>query len=108
MNLFAVERFGVADGKFQRIGECLLAAQQNALLTRRDATPQLATITCPTLVLCGREDTWSGPPQHEVMHHAIAGSVLRIIEHCGHMCTLEQPEAVTQALAEWLGALAVH
>ena len=86
----------------ERKSPAQFAAQQNALLTRRDATPQLATITCPTLVLCGREDAWSGPPQHQVMHRAIAGSVLRIIEDCGHMCTLEQPEAVTQALAEWL------
>jgi len=24
------------------------------------------------------------------------------VEHCGHMCTMEQPEAISQALAQWL------
>ena len=86
----------------ERSNPARFAAQQNALLTRRDATPQLASITCPTLVLCGREDSWSGPPQHEAMHRAIAGSTLRILEDCGHMCTMERPKAVTAALAAWL------
>ncbi len=86
----------------ERSNPAQFAAQQNALLTRRDASLQLAHISCPTLVLCGREDSWSGPAQHEAMHSAIKGSVLRIIEDCGHMCTVEQPEQVTQALADWL------
>ena len=88
----------------QRSNPAQFAAQQNALLSRRDATAQLPGIVCPTLVLCGRDDAWSGPAQHEAMHRAITGSTLRIIEDCGHMCTLEQPGAVSQALAEWLGS----
>jgi len=78
------------------------AAQINALLTRPDAAPLLPTIACPTLVLTGREDAWSGPAQHEAMAAAIPGSTLAIIEHCGHMCTMEQPQAVNEALAAWL------
>lgn len=78
------------------------AAQINALLNRRDAAPQLARIACPTLVLCGREDAWSTPAQHEAMHAAIPGATLCIIPDCGHMCTMEQPKAVSDALAAWL------
>jgi pimeloyl-ACP methyl ester carboxylesterase len=78
------------------------AAQINALLNRPDAAPVLPTITCPTLVLTGREDLWSPPAQHEGMAAAIAGSVLCIVEQCGHMSTLEQPQAVTAALERWL------
>jgi pimeloyl-ACP methyl ester carboxylesterase len=80
------------------------AAQIKALLHRPDAAALLPTIQCPTLVLCGREDAWSNPAQHEAMHAAIPRSTLRIIEHCGHMCTMEQPQAVTEALATWLQA----
>ncbi len=83
------------------------AAQQNALLTRRDAAPLLAGVACPMLVLCGREDSWSGPAQHQAMHAAIPASTqaqLRIVEDCGHMCTMEQPRAITAALQEWLQA----
>lgn len=81
------------------------AAQIKALLTRRDAAPQLPGISCPTLVLCGREDSWSGPAQHETMAAAIPGAQLTIVERCGHMCTMEQPQAVSEALAGWLRRL---
>ncbi len=81
-------------------------AQINALLTRRDAAPQLPTLPCPTLILCGREDSWSGPAQHEAMYSAISHlgkqATLRIIEDCGHMCTMEQPQAVGEVLVAWL------
>jgi pimeloyl-ACP methyl ester carboxylesterase len=53
-------------------------------------------------VLTGREDSWSGPAQHEAMAAAIPGAQLVIIEHSGHMCTMEQPQAVNAALAQWL------
>lgn len=78
------------------------AAQINALLTRPDASALLPTISCPTLVLCGREDNWSPPAQHERMRDAIANAELCVIERCGHMSTLEQPQAVNDALAAWL------
>ena len=78
------------------------AAQINALLTRPDAGPVLPTITCPTLVLCGREDYWSPPEQHAQIAAGIAGSTLVVVEHCGHMATVEQPQAVNAAFADWL------
>ena len=78
------------------------AAQINALLTRPDASALLPTIRCPTLVLCGREDSWNPPAQHERMRDAIANAELCVIERCGHMSTLEQPQAVNDALAAWL------
>ncbi len=78
------------------------AAQINALLSRPDAAPVLPTIICPTLVLTGREDLWSPPEQHARMAAAIAGAELCIVEQCGHMSTMEQPEVVTAAFERWL------
>ncbi len=80
------------------------AAQINALLNRPDAAPVLPTITCPTLVLCGREDIWSPPVQHEQIAAGIAGSTLVVVDHCGHMSMVEQPQAVNVAMAQWLGS----
>jgi pimeloyl-ACP methyl ester carboxylesterase len=77
-------------------------AQIRALLNRPDATPLLSTITCPALVLCGNEDAWSPVQQHRNIAGLIAGSRLVTIPECGHMSTLERPEAVTSALREWL------
>jgi pimeloyl-ACP methyl ester carboxylesterase len=78
------------------------AAQVEALLARPDVEPLLGTIGCPTLLLCGREDSWSPPARHEYMHAAIAGSRLVLVEQCGHFSPMEQPAAVSRALAEWL------
>jgi pimeloyl-ACP methyl ester carboxylesterase len=78
------------------------AVQINALLNRPDAAPVLATITCPTLVLTGRDDLWSPPEQHEHMAAAISSAQLCIVEQCGHMSTLEQPEVVNAAFERWL------
>ncbi len=78
------------------------AAQQQALLNRPDATSVLASIQVPTLLMTGAEDTWSGPTQHRDMQQAIAGSRLTIVPDCGHMSTMEQPEAVNLALVNWM------
>jgi pimeloyl-ACP methyl ester carboxylesterase len=78
------------------------AAQIQALLNRPDAAPLLPNIQCPTLVLCGADDAWSPPAQHRAMQAAIGGATLCLIEHCGHMSTLERPAEVSAAMAEWL------
>ena len=37
------------------------------------------------------------------MAAGIRGARLVIVPECGHLSTLERPEAVTKALVEWLG-----
>lgn len=86
----------------ERSSPAQFAAQINALLTRPDAAAVLPTITCPTLVLCGREDLWSPPEQHAQIANGIAGATLHVIEHCGHMPTVEQPAELNRALVAWL------
>ena len=75
--------------------------QQRALLDRPDAGTVLSIIRCPTLVLCGKEDAWSPVLQHHQIAALIPGSKLEVIEDCGHMSPMEQPEAVTDALRTW-------
>lgn len=74
------------------------AAQIKALLARPEAFPLLAQIRCPTLVLCGNEDTNSPPAVNLEMAGAIAGDQLDIIPHCGHMAPMERSQAVNDAL----------
>jgi pimeloyl-ACP methyl ester carboxylesterase len=83
----------------------IFAAQIKALLGRPDATPVLPAIRCATLVLCGREDTWSPLAVHREMVAMIPGSKLAVIEHCGHMAPMERPEEVTAAMAQWFTGL---
>lgn len=79
--------------------------QIKALLGRPDALPFLASAPAGTLVLCGREDIWSPPAQHEVISRALPDQPpVTIIDNSGHMAPMEQPEAVSAALRKWLGA----
>ncbi|MBL0420091.1 alpha/beta hydrolase [Ramlibacter sp. AW1] len=80
----------------------VFAAQIEALLHRPDATPVLQGLRCPTLLACGRQDAWSPLQRHEEMQALVPGSRLVVIENSGHMSTMEQPEAVSAALREWL------
>jgi pimeloyl-ACP methyl ester carboxylesterase len=87
---------------FERRSADEFAGQVEALLARPDATRLLPAIACPTLVLCGRDDAWSTPTQHEEMAALIRHARLAIIDRCGHMAPMERPREVGAALAAWL------
>ena len=76
--------------------------QQKAIMTRPDMRPLLASIACPTLVLVGDGDELTPPPLSEEIAAGIAGSRLAVIADCGHLSTMERPEAVNRALVEWM------
>ncbi|MEM9952381.1 MAG: alpha/beta hydrolase [Chloroflexota bacterium] len=73
-----------------------------AQIVRPNSMNDLPNITCPTLVLTGREDTVVPISAHQAMHDAFPNSTLVIIEHCGHLSTMEQPQQVTAHLRKWL------
>lgn len=70
-----------------------------AMRRRADSTPTLATITVPTLVICGEEDALTPVKESEAMHAAIPGSQLAIIPGAGHASCVEHPAAFTALLA---------
>ncbi len=76
--------------------------QMLALLGRPDARPVLPNIACPTLLLTGREDTWSPPARHAELAAVIPNSRLVIVPDSGHMAPMEQPAAVAAAMRDWL------
>jgi pimeloyl-ACP methyl ester carboxylesterase len=78
--------------------------QQQAIMTRPDVRPLLATIECPTLVLVGDGDELTPPALSREIAAAIAGSRLVVVPDCGHLSTMERPEAVNRALTEWMTA----
>ena len=85
-----------------RAGLPRFEAQVRALLCRPDRTDLLARLALPTLVLCGCEDSWSPLARHEAMARLIRKSHLVAVPDCGHMSTMERPEAITAALRNWL------
>ena len=87
---------------FARKSPDVFERQIRALLQRPDATEVLRAIRVPTLVLCGRQDSWAPVPQHEAMHALVPGAVFEVIEDAGHMAPMERPQAVAAALLRWL------
>jgi pimeloyl-ACP methyl ester carboxylesterase len=78
--------------------------QEAALIGRPDSRPFLPSIRCPTLVLVGQEDALTPPDLAREIAAGIPGAKLEVVPDCGHLSTLERPEAVNRALRAWLMA----
>tara|TARA_R110002020_G_scaffold36894_96_gene111308 strand:- start:522 stop:1226 length:705 start_codon:yes stop_codon:yes gene_type:complete len=77
-------------------------AQEEALLGRRDISGLVEQLGVETLIIVGDSDVITPPDAAEEMHEVLAHSQLLTIERAGHLTTLEQPEAVAEALADFL------
>lgn len=86
----------------ERKSPTILAAQIKALLDRPDATSVLSALSVPLWLIAARQDAWSPLSQQEEMAVLARSAHLRIIDECGHMSPMEQPEQVASALCEWL------
>jgi pimeloyl-ACP methyl ester carboxylesterase len=76
--------------------------QQHAIMARADSRPSLAAIKCPTLVVVGDADELTPPAAAREIAAGISGARLVVIPECGHLSTLERPQAVNAALVEWM------
>src|SRR5262249_56774353 len=70
--------------------------QQAAIMTRPDSRRFLASIRCPPLVLVGREDALTPVDLAQEIAARIPGAWLEIVPACGHLSTMERPEAVNR------------
>lgn len=85
-----------------RVGKSVYIQQQKAIIAREDCQDLLPTIDCPTLILCGEADAITPLSAHEAMAKRIPHATLEVIPQCGHLSTMECPEAVNEAMATWL------
>jgi len=87
----------------RRLGVAVLQRQNASLLGRRDRRDDLRRMRCPTLLLWGRDDAVSPVTHGTTMAARMPRSRLVVLDDCGHLPTIERPEAVTVALRDWLG-----
>lgn len=97
------------DKLLQKIHLCLsqfptegLINQTQAEIHAIDTSPSLHRIQCPTLIVHGRQDGFFSSKVHEQIRDQIPYSKLTIIEECGHMLSIERPEAITALLRLWI------
>jgi pimeloyl-ACP methyl ester carboxylesterase len=84
------------------IGPEAFVRQQTAVIGRADSRPTLATIGCPTLVLTGDEDNTIPNTLSVEIADGVQAAKLTIIPQCGHLSQIEQPQATSDALSEWM------
>jgi YbgC/YbaW family acyl-CoA thioester hydrolase len=77
-----------------------------AIRDREESESLLPTLSgVPTLVVVGEADILTPPDQARAMADAIPGSRLAVIPAAGHLPPVEQPEATTASLREFLRSL---
>ena len=86
----------------QKLGGALMARQSEALAKRVDLWPRLDEITCPALMLWGREDQFSPAADGLKMSTALLHGRYAEISECGHFPSLEAPEETADILLHWL------
>jgi pimeloyl-ACP methyl ester carboxylesterase len=84
------------------LGPDVFVRQSRALQRRRDQQGTLRKCKVPALVLCGEHDTLCPVKRHRLMADLMPDAALCVVPGGGHLPTLEQPEAVTAALRDWL------
>jgi pimeloyl-ACP methyl ester carboxylesterase len=90
-------------GMAREVGAAGFINQQSANLTRPDSRPDLASISCPTLVLVGEDDRITPLALSEEIAGAIPGARLVVVPASGHLSALERPDQVASEMRLWLG-----
>ena len=71
---------------------------------RPDSGALLSEISVPVLILAGNQDQIVAPDKAKAMAAATRTATLTMVDHAGHMPMLEQPQATTAAIRNFLNA----
>ena len=88
----------------EEVGRDNFYAQQQAIMSRRDQRDTLKSLECPGLFIAGSEDAPFIQPVKDMAAIMKNGHYVEI-DGAGHLPTLEDPEAVNAAMAEFLDTL---
>ncbi len=96
------EVMALARDMADHLGAEIMVRQVRALQRRRDYQAELRRCKVPALVLCGEHDGAAAIKRAGFMADLIPYAQLCVIAGAGRLPTLEQPDAVTDALRGWL------
>jgi pimeloyl-ACP methyl ester carboxylesterase len=117
----ADEALGVLRAMARRAGPDVFLRQSEAVITRRDRWDVLTGLDVPTrrdrwdvltgldvptLLLWGREDAFASVETARAIADRVRDARLVVVDDCGHLPTLERPEACVPAVRTWLIAVA--
>jgi pimeloyl-ACP methyl ester carboxylesterase len=76
-----------------------------ALVRRDSVVDELRSVEAPSLVIVGDEDASLPPPLSREIADALPNASLVVIPEAGHLSALEKPDAVTEAMLEFLDSM---
>jgi pimeloyl-ACP methyl ester carboxylesterase len=82
-----------------------VAWYQHAMADRPDSVAALADVDLPTLVVWGEEDALSDRAEQDRMVGAVTDGSLVVVPQAGHLANVEDPEAVSAAILQFLGVV---
>ncbi|SDE28863.1 Pimeloyl-ACP methyl ester carboxylesterase [Salipiger thiooxidans] len=101
---FRMEIQAMLDEMAEGLGVDVFTRQIRVLQRRRDQQSALRKLRVPVTVLCGAHDITLPVKRHAFLAELIPGARLEVIEDAGHLPPLEAPDAVSDAIRDWLQA----
>lgn len=80
-----------------------IAAAQRGMAQRPEMTERLGEVNTPALLICGEADSISPPSEMQSIAAAMPKAEFVTIADAGHLAPLEQPQAVNDAIEQFLG-----
>jgi 3-oxoadipate enol-lactonase len=75
------------------------------IFSRASVYEELPKIKVPTLMVVGEQDKPTPLTKARRIGEKIPGAKLVVIPHAGHLCTVDEPAAVTEAMEKFLSTL---
>ncbi len=111
-NLFAYDSFTTRLKEIEDVREMITKTPEQSLIStllalsdRKETCNILTEIKVPVLIMVGKEDKLTPPAAAGFMHERINGSVLKIIDHAGHLSNLENPGAFNASLMVFIASV---
>jgi pimeloyl-ACP methyl ester carboxylesterase len=111
-NLFASETFRTRIKTVANVREMIEKTTEQslcntllALSVRNETCNILPEFNIPVLIMVGKEDKLTPPSAATFMHEKIKGSLLKILDHAGHLSNMENPEVFNLQLKEFIASV---
>jgi pimeloyl-ACP methyl ester carboxylesterase len=111
-NLFAPESFTTRVKEIEDVRAMIMKTSEQslcntliALADRKETCNILSEINVPVLIMVGNQDKITPPAAASFMHERIKGSLLKIIDHAGHLSNLENPDEFNIQLKSFVSSI---
>ncbi|MDO8365318.1 MAG: alpha/beta fold hydrolase [Saprospiraceae bacterium] len=108
-NLFATESFSTKKTEIAAVRAMIVGTSSKslsytlfALSERKGTCSKLQDIKIPVLIIVGKEDKITPPTASLMIHEKIQGSLLKILDHAGHLANLENPSEFNLQMKNFL------